>query len=767
MRSSGHATYRTIVVWVMVALVAWYTGALALHGTEFSPLVDTGLGLATVWLPVAVCWLAVARGGLRRTEIVFAAAGVTSFAAGDTFYVASLAGMLSVPVPSPADVGYLTFYPLVLAALIVVVRRRARGMASSIWWDCVVGSLGAVSVLAVVLSPVVDSALAGSRFVATVIAVSYPLCDLLLVAAVAGIVTLPELRSGNRWGLLFAGLALFTATDVIFAMQTSLNTYEVGTPLDAGWAIGLAFIAFWVDAAARPVDPTASTQTRAAPRARALMVPALSTTAALVVLVMATREPLSALVVTLAGVTLLAAAVRTQIAFVQLAQMANLRRHEAVTDPLTGLPNRRALSEEAPVRLTDESRRHALMLLDLDKFKEVNDSLGHQAGDVLLIQVGARLREHLRAGDLLARLGGDEFAVLLEDSGHGEALAVAHALRAALAETFVVEGVALHSAASIGIALFPTDGTDLSGLLRKADIAMYRAKTSGDGHHFYGSEDRDDGAARRQTMDELRTAIESGELWLHYQPKIDLHDGVVRGVEALVRWRHPTRGLLFPETFLALVEEAGLMPAMTRVVLELAVDQAAAWWAQGDRLTVAINLSASSLVDADLPEMVAAMLAARELPSEALQLEITEEFLMANRDRARTILTRLRENGVQIAVDDFGTGYSSLAYLRDLPIDELKLDASFIRPMDEDRRAAALVASTVVLAHSLGLRMVAEGVETQASYDLLAQIGCDQAQGFLMSMPVPADAFDRWLDAHRTPAPSAEPTPQNSPAPLP
>jgi diguanylate cyclase len=294
-RSSGHATYRTIVVWAMVALVAWYIGALALHGAEFSPLVDTGLGLATVWLPVAVCWLAVARGGLRRTEIVFAAAGVTSFAAGDTFYVASLAGMLSVPVPSPADVGYLTFYPLMLGALIVVVRRRARGMASSVWWDSVVGALGAVSVLAVVLSPVVDSALAGSRFVPTAVAVSYPLSDLLLVAAVIGIMTLPELRGGNRWGLLFAGLALFTATDVIFAMQTSLDTYVVGTPLDAGWAIGLAFIAFWVDSAARPVDPTAL-ESRPVPRARALMVPALSTTAALVVLILASspRWPTSA-----------------------------------------------------------------------------------------------------------------------------------------------------------------------------------------------------------------------------------------------------------------------------------------------------------------------------------------------------------------------------------------------------------------------------------------------------------------------------------------
>jgi len=364
---------------------------------------------------------------------------------------------------------------------------------------------------------------------------------------------------------------------------------------------------------------------------------------------------------------------------------------------------------------------------------------------------------------MLARLGGDEFAVLLDDAGHDEAADVAIKLRAALAEPFALQDLALHTSVSVGIALFPDHGLDLSALLRKADIAMYKAKTSGRGHHVYCSADDAGDATRLQTVQELRTALSTDQLVVHYQPKVDLDTGEVHSVEALVRWNHPTRGLLYPDAFLNLVEESGLMPTLTRVVLALALDQAAAWHAQGQPLTVAVNLSASSLVDSDLPKQVASMLAARELPPGALQLEITEEFLMADRDRARDILTLLRNSGVQISVDDYGTGYSSLSYLRDLPIDELKLDRSFIFPMADNERTAALVASTIDLAHSLGLRMVAEGVETHLTYTQLKRLGCDQAQGYYMSRPVPAAELDHWLN-NRRPADQLTDTPQLRPS---
>jgi EAL domain-containing protein (putative c-di-GMP-specific phosphodiesterase class I) len=282
-------------------------------------------------------------------------------------------------------------------------------------------------------------------------------------------------------------------------------------------------------------------------------------------------------------------------------------------------------------------------------------------------------------------------------------------------------------------------------LMRKADMAMYKAKSTHSGHHVYRSADNSHGDTRLRTLQELRVALQDDQLVLHYQPKIDLRTSEVHSVEALVRWNHPTRGLLFPDQFLALVEEAGLMHALTQEVLRKALDQAADWSAQGRPLAIAVNLSASSLVDADLPERIGAMITSRGLPTCALMLEITEDFLMADRDRARDILTRLRGSGIRISVDDFGTGYSSLAYLRDLPIDELKLDQSFVFPMADDSRAAALVASTIDLAHGLGLRMVAEGVENSVAYDKLIGYGCDYAQGYFMSRPIPAAALELWL----------------------
>ncbi len=276
-------------------------------------------------------------------------------------------------------------------------------------------------------------------------------------------------------------------------------------------------------------------------------------------------------------------------------------------------------------------------------------------------------------------------------------------------------------------------------------MAMYKAKMSFQGIHQCSRADDDDDATRLQTVEELRTAMSTRQLVVYYQPKIDLQTGDVSGVEALVRWNHPTRGLLYPDAFLGLVEEFGLMPSLTQLVLEMALDQAALWAAMGRPMTVAVNLSASSLVDNNLPDRVAAMLAARGVPSSRLQLEITEEFLMADRDRARSILARLHDSGIEISVDDFGTGYSSLSYLLDLPIDELKLDRSFVFPMADDARNAALVASTIALAHSLGLRIVAEGVETRIVFTELRRLGCDHAQGYFMSSAVSAVELDYWL----------------------
>jgi diguanylate cyclase (GGDEF)-like protein len=742
------------LAWLMAAFLGLYVIGLLMPDDGFNPVVDGWLATLLKITLVAVCWTAVARrrarsqvrirasglARLRHPELLLTAAAVSTIAVVDSYSLAILTWGGSSTFPPISQVGYVLFFALMLIVLVIVVRAQMRGMVWSVVLDSAIGALGAASVLAVLLGPMANALDAAGANAAITAAVAYPLFDLLLVAAVVALTTSQGPVAGRRWMLLVFGLLVFTSTGLVFAMLET--SYVLGTPLDTGWAVGLALIAVWADASSRP----GLAQNHSTNRAAAVALPAVSTAAGLGVLLLASQTPVAPIAVGLAAATMTLAAVPL------VSRQVALRR-QSRTDELTGLPNRRALYAGVSARLSDDkSRNRALLLLDLDRFKEVNDSLGHDAGDRLLVQVGRRLQGGLRPGDLLTRLGGDEFAILLEHTDRVEAEAVAGALRATLAQPFTLEGISLQTTASIGIALYPDHGEDLTTLLRKADMAMYKAKATHSGHHVYRSADNRHGDTRLRTLQELRLALTGDQLVLHYQPKICLKTGQVAGVEALVRWNHPERGLLFPDQFLTLVEEAGLMHALTQEVLRNALDQSVRWSAQGRTLTVAVNLSASSLIDADLPERVGTMLAARGLPPTALMLEITEDFLMADRDRARDILTRLRASGIKISVDDFGTGYSSLAYLRDLPIDELKLDQSFVFPMADDARAAALVASTIDLAHGLGLKMVAEGVENTVAYDELVRYGCDYAQGYFMSRPLSAAALDEWLTARQSAA---------------
>jgi diguanylate cyclase (GGDEF)-like protein len=432
-----------------------------------------------------------------------------------------------------------------------------------------------------------------------------------------------------------------------------------------------------------------------------------------------------------------------------LRRQAELNEHQALHDSLTDLPNRTLFHDRVRQALTWARREHvavAVMIMDLDRFKEVNDTLGHASGDELLKQVGLRLQESLRESDTVARLGGDEFGVLLPKVVDAEAaVAVARKLRTTLEEPFTIHGLALQMEASIGIALFPDHGTDVQSLLQRADVAMYVAKEHPAGCEVYTRE-RDDYSPDRLTLlTELRRAIDRGELVLHYQPKVDLRTGEIHGVEALVRWEHAERGTIPPDEFIPPAQKTGVIGPLTMFVLDEALRQCRAWALQGLELCVAVNLSTRNLLDVHLPDTVGELLARWEVPPRLLELEITESTILADPVRAMQILSRLDEMGIRIAIDDFGTGYSSLAYLKRLPVDELKIDKSFIQGMEENENDAVIVRSTIDLGRNLGLRVVAEGVETAKAWSGLARLGCDIAQGYYLSRPVPAEELTEWL----------------------
>jgi diguanylate cyclase len=625
--------------------------------------------------------------------------------------------------------------------MLAVTRKRTASFALAL--DGLVATLAVAAVSLAVLWPtLIGLATDGTSSPAAVaVNLAYPALDVVLLVIIVGVLAVGSRpRSAALWSLAagIVGLAVVDVTFLQLAVTGGLGTGSWTSPLSALSLGASALLALAAWAPDRGPDP------RRADDSPGLLAPTAASLVCLAVLVAASFGPLPRIAVGLATAGVVAAIARTAVTF-RLVRAAAEHHRAARTDELTDLANRRACNErlEATVAARGQHGRVVVLILDLDRFRDVNDSYGHHEGDALLRAVARRLTAVIGTGDLLARIGGDEFAVILADRGPGEAVVLAERLQASLRRPFPVGPGELGIDASVGMASYPDDASDAAELLRLADLAMYEAKLSGSGPRRYDPRRHRSAADRRRSVEELRRALDRDELVVHYQPQVSLTTGEVVGVEALVRWQHPDAGLLGPAGFLPVAEANGLMRLLTAYVLQRAARATAAWRAEGVELTVSVNLSVSNLLDLEFPAQLDLVLASFGLPGRALSLELTEDQFVADPARAQRVITSLLERDVRLFVDDYGTGYSSLGYLRDLSgLAGLKLDRSFVARIDTDLRARAIVGSTIALADSLGLEVIAEGVETPVVRDLLRELGCPIAQGFLFARPLPPEDLD-------------------------
>ncbi len=447
--------------------------------------------------------------------------------------------------------------------------------------------------------------------------------------------------------------------------------------------------------------------------------------------------------------------------------LAEEKAREAVTDPLTGVGNRTHLRQAGPKLLTEAAQRGqptAMLLVDLDHFKEVNDTLGYDTGDRLLVEAARRITDTVSWHDLVVRLGSHVFAILLTDLTSRTADDAAEQLTNCLDAPMILDGLHLRAPSTIGIACAPDDADTISALLQLTDAALLRAKSTAMRWARYTAATDQPHADRLLTVAESRTALTSGQFLLHYQPKIDVSTGQVTGVEALIRWQHPTRGLLWPISFMSAIEHSALVDEFTLNILDMGLGDCAAWLSQDPTRTLAVNLSARNLLNPHLPHAVVELLRAHHIPGRQLILEVTETAIMSDLDTVDSVLAELRRGGVQLSLDDFGTGYSSLTFLSRIPVDEVKIDRSFISRMLTSSRDDVVVRGTISLAHGLGLRVVAEGVETQAEQFRLLTLGCERAQGYYYSRPIPIDMLQR-LPSHLPKAPTRPVSSEQIPTP--
>ncbi|MGE0218132.1 putative bifunctional diguanylate cyclase/phosphodiesterase [Mycolicibacterium sp.] len=736
---------------------AWLLGDWG--GLSVIRMVDD-LGLVGFSLVALICTAFTARRarGEERTGWILISIGTGGWVLGEAIWSYYDLVHEQVLLPSMADAGYVAFLIGAALGLLFLLRAYSPDRKLRLLLD---GIIVAAAIFGAAWASLLDTVYAArvANPVSLAVSLSYPVVDIVLLTMSTLLLVRVAPARRLQMALMTAGLLCITLSDVAFAYLTAVDGLYEHHVIAIGWAWGFLAISFSALLAARaPVaEPRLAQKVPSRSSAWLPYLPVVASAAICTPGLLGTIGPVGIA----AAVAVYAVAVRQFLVIVDNRRLLVEIADQALREPLTGLANRTLFADrlEHAMALHHSHRLGvAVVLIDLDHFKVVNDSFGHPAGDQMLIRVAERLTATARPTDTVARFGGDEFALLMEGDV-AASLEVAQRVTSAFDRPFVIEGRDLLVRPSIGLAIADADDGELTAdeLLRRADVAMYTAKRTRSGELFTFTPEMDlhqptdavvapgqcggNDKGSACLLGELRHAIDNFALSMVYQPKFDLRSGQIVGVEALIRWPHPRRGLLLPNEFLPLVRQHGLMRSVTSMVIELALDDAARWYDQGLGVPLAINVFAPAVCDADLDQELTRALDRRGLAPDALTVEITEDLLLDNMGRTRSIFNTLRDKGIRVAIDDFGSGYSALWYLREFPVDEVKLDREFIAPILTQPTSAAIVRAVIDLAHALDVTPVAEGVENAETAARLLDYGCEVAQGFHYSPPLPAPAI--------------------------
>lgn len=737
------------VFWFQVIatlLVTTYIASLILMHrpiSGYNSFWDGWMGNIVSSLPLVPVLLRVRRSTKLRGAWITMAAGIILYNAADLIYLLHDQNLTPIPSPAPSDVPYLLSYVAFVGAVVLMTQHRYGRTIHSLQLDGAVAGLSLAALAALFWFNHV--LIAAGQPLQLLVRMSYPLFDLvLLVVLVSGIAS-SRYRPNFATALMMSGFMFFVVGDIIYLNQQVSNTYRPGTLLDGTWVIALWLIGL---AASVPEDRRAAhrSSTSALPDSFAA-VPIVFALLAVATLGVAVVERSSRTAAFFAIGALCVVVLRMALTLRDVKSVEQATYLVSRVDELTGLANRRSFIESTGELLASlpTSRQMGLILIDLDGFKEVNDSLGHACGDDLLRVVGRRFSRKVGTRASIARIGGDEFACAMVFDHFDDLVELSNGLEAALADPISLDGVLVRVRVSIGIAIYPEHGMTQVELMRSADVAMYEAKRHHSSICLYHADFDFNSRERLAMIGDLRAAIELDQLVLHFQFTQDFHSGEIHGVEALVRWQHPTRGLVYPDDFIPTAERVGLIVPLTRVVLRKALSEMVRLDRNGHRLNMSVNISHLDLVDEKLPNYITMLLMEFGVESERLTLEVTESSLGEDSLRTRHSIEQLRALGVRISIDDFGVGYSSMSQLLELPIDELKIDKTFVFALESDVRARAVISSTIELGRALNVTVVAEGIETFSNHEMLRSLGADIAQGYYIARPKTSEEVDEYL----------------------